>query len=301
VRVLVTGATGFVGRWLVAELGANGHEIAGGTSRIEITSPDAVDALVRDARPDGVVHLAAVSYGPDATRDPDAAMLVNARGTRTLLDALDRLDRRAAVVAISSSDVYGAPDAADLPLTETAPTNPVSPYGRSKLEAERAALAVAAERRLPVAVVRPFNHTGPGQRPEFVAPALARRVLVARDAGDREIVVGNIDVRRDIGDVRDLARALRLVLQGLASGAIATGSILNVATGRSVAIRELIDEIATIVGTPVEPRVDPTLVRASDPPEIVGDASRLRQLTGWEPAIPLRQTLQDLVSSIDRR
>jgi GDP-4-dehydro-6-deoxy-D-mannose reductase len=300
VRVLVTGATGFVGRWLIEELRAAGHEIAGRPGeRVDITDTAAVDRLVREARPEGVVHLAAVSFGPDATRDPDAAMLVNARGTKSLLDALAGLDPAPAVVLSSSSDVYGAPDPEDLPLTEDAPTRPTSAYGRSKLEGERVALAVAEPGPCRMAIVRPFNHTGPGQRPEFVAPALARRVLAARAAGDREIVVGNIDVRRDIGDVRDLARALRLILEALAARTIPSGTILNVATGRSVAIRDVVATIADIAGVEIEPRVDASLVRPDDPPEIRGDASRLTALTGWQPSIPLRRTLEDLVASLD--
>jgi GDP-4-dehydro-6-deoxy-D-mannose reductase len=302
VRVLVTGAGGFVGRWLVEELRAAGHELPGPPGeRVEITDAAAVARVVREARPEGVVHLAALSFGPDAARDPDAAMLVNARGTRTLLDGLAGLDPAPAVVVVSSSDVYGAPDPADLPLSEDAPTRPTSAYGRSKLEAERVAFSAARESGLALAVVRPFNQTGPGQRAEFVAPALARRILAARDRGEREIVVGNVDVRRDLGDVRDLARALRLILDGLAGGSIPSGAILNVATGRSVAIRDVVAMIAEIAGVEIEPRVDPSLVRPDDPPEIRGDASRLTELTGWGPTIPLRRTLEDLVASLGLR
>jgi GDP-4-dehydro-6-deoxy-D-mannose reductase len=302
VRVLVTGSTGFVGRWLVEELRATGHELVGRPGeRTEITDAAAVAGLVQNARPEGVVHLAAVSFGPDASRDPDAAMLVNARGTRMLLDALAALDPTPAVVVVSSSDVYGAPDPSDLPLAEDAPTRPASAYGRSKLEQEQVALAAVADGALRVAVVRPFNHTGPGQRPEFVTPALARRILAARNQGRTEIVVGNVDVRRDIGDVRDLARALRLILEGLSGGAVPSGTVLNVATGRSVAIRDVLGMLAQIIGSDIEPRVDPSLLRANDPPDIRGDASRLRGLTRWEPEIPLRRTLEDLVASLDGR
>ncbi len=148
-------------------------------------------------------------------------------------------------------------------------------------------------------MTRSFNHTGPGQRPEFVAPALARRVLAARDGRRGEIVVGNLDVRRDFGDVRDVVRAYRLILEGLDAGTIESGSVLNVATGRSMAIRDLLTAIADIVGVGIRPVRDASLVRADDPPEIVGDASRLRELTGWQPSIPIRRTLEDLVADLD--
>lgn len=299
-RVLVTGSTGFVGRWMVDELVAAGHVPAGGPGdRVEIIDADAVTSLVDRLRPDGVIHLAGMSYGPDATRHPDAAVRVNTGGTEVLLHALAALRLPGPVVVVGSSDVYGAPDPRDLPLTETAPVRPTSAYGRSKLGQEEAALAAARAGTVAVAVTRSFNHTGPGQRAEFVAPALARRVLAARDASQREIPVGNLDVRRDFGDVRDVVRAYRLVLEGLADGSIPSGTVVNVATGTSVSIREMLRTIADLVGVEVEPRTDPALVRAGDPPEIVGDASRLKALTGWQPTIQMRQTLADLIARIE--
>jgi GDP-4-dehydro-6-deoxy-D-mannose reductase len=159
---------------------------------------------------------------------------------------------------------------------------------------------LAADRHgLPIVVTRSFNHTGPGQRAEFVAPALARRVLAARAAGMREISVGNIDVRRDLGDVRDVARAYRLLLEGLADGALGHATLVNVATGRAVAIRDVLSILCQLAGVEAEPIVDPALVRPDDPQEIVGDASRLRALTGWVPAIDLERTLADLFASIE--
>jgi GDP-4-dehydro-6-deoxy-D-mannose reductase len=300
VRVLVTGSTGFVGRWMVDELVAKGHVLAGTpTGRVEVTDDAAVAALVSETRPDGVIHLAGMAFGPDARRDPEGAALVNIGGTVALLRAVATLEHRPSVLVVGSSDVYGAPDPGDLPLTEDAPTRPTSPYGRSKLGQEEAALAAAGDGTASVAVTRSFNHTGPGQRAEFVAPALARRLLAARDADQREVPVGNLDVRRDFGDVRDVVRAYRLILEGLAAGTIPTGSVLNVATGTSVPIRDMLRMLADIVGIEVQPRPDAALVRDEDPPEIVGDASKLRALTGWQPSIPLRQTLADLVGSIE--
>ena len=240
-KVLVTGSTGFVGRWMVDELVAAGHVLAGGSGdRVEITDEAAVRALVQAVHPDGVIHLAGVSYGPDATRDPEAADRVNAGGTAVLIGAVAELARPIPVVVAGSSDVYGAPDPGDLPLTEAAPARPTSAYGRSKLGQEEAALAAATAGPATVAVTRSFNHTGPGQRAEFVAPALARRVLAARDANQREIPVGNLDVRRDFGDVRDVVRAYRLLLEGLAAGSIPSGAVVNVATGSSTSIREML-------------------------------------------------------------
>lgn len=285
---------------MVDELVAGGHILAGPPgARVDVTDADAIAALVDDARPDGIVHLAGIAFGPDAARDPEAAERVNAGGTTALLRVVASRRQPPCVVVVGSSDVYGVPDPGDLPLTEQAPTRPVSAYGRSKLGQEHAALGAAREGAARIAVTRSFNHTGPGQRPEFVAPALARRVLAARDAHRVDIPVGNIDVRRDFGDVRDVVRAYRLILEGLAAGTIPSGSVLNVATGRSVAIGEMLAVVADIVGIAVRPRRDASLVRVGEPEEIVGDATRLRRMTGWQPSIPLRQTLADLVASIE--
>lgn len=298
-RVLVTGATGFVGRWLVRDLQQAGHDVEGAPASrtLDLSVPGAATSLVSAAVPDAIVHLAAVSFGPDARRDPDRATTVNVDGTRLLIEAAAAMKRVPGVLVTGSSEVYGDPS--ELPLTEEAALQPSQPYGLSKLQQERVAFKAGAEVGVPVIVTRAFNHTGPGQRPDFVAPALAHRVIGARASGKTTIRVGNIDVRRDIGDVRDVVRAYRLLIEGLHSESISAGTVWNVATGRGTAIRELLDILAELAGVSVEPVVDPELVRADDPEEIIGDASRLMNQTGWMAAIPLRTTLSDLLHSLE--
>jgi GDP-4-dehydro-6-deoxy-D-mannose reductase len=300
VRVLVTGATGFVGRWLSEELRANGHTpIAAPSSReLDITDAGAVSELVRSAAPDAIAHLAAVSYAGDATRDPEHALAVNAGGTAAVIDAAAAAGRVPVLVS-GSSEVYGRPDAGPVPLREDHPLRPTQAYGRSKLEQEQVAIQRASEAAVPVVVTRSFNHTGPGQRTDFVAPALAKRVLLARDEGRTVVRVGNLDVDRDLGDVRDVARAYRMLLDGLVGGHVPSGTVVNVATGRAIAIRRVLALIAEIVGIDVTPEVDPELVRANDAPVIVGDPTRLRSLTGWSPLIPIERTLADLVADLE--
>lgn len=300
-KVLVTGATGFVGRWLVGELEAAGHETvsAPGSTTLDITDRAAVAAFVAAIRPEAVAHLAGMSYGPDARNDPERAIVVNAEGTRAVLNAVGGLRDRVPVLVVSSSDVYGNPDPSDLPLRESAPLLADQPYGRSKVAQEHATFESADELGIPIVVARAFNHTGPGQRPVFVVPALAARIVAARDAGDPTVRAGNVDVRRDFNDVRDVVRAYRLLLEGLAGSRLpAEHRIYNVASGRSVAIREVLHRLAALAGVDVTIEIDPSLVRPNDPPEILGDASRLTDDLGWRPAIGLDETLADVLRDV---
>lgn len=298
-RVLVTGATGFVGRWLVEELRGAGHEpiASPASSELDIRDAGAVRKLVADARPSAIAHLAGVSYAGDAARDPEGALEINAGGTRAVIRAAT--DPVVPVLVSGSSEVYGNPRPEDLPLTEDAPLRVDQPYGRSKRAQESTALEAGEDVGVPVVVTRSFNHTGPGQRREFVAPSIAWRVIEAKRADRRLVPVGNLEVARDIGDVRDVVRAYRLLLEALVAGRLDAGTVLNVATGRSVSVRHLFGLIRTAARADVEPAVNAELVRQNDPPILVGDASRLHRLTGWAPRIPLEVTVGDLVASLE--
>jgi GDP-4-dehydro-6-deoxy-D-mannose reductase len=300
VKVLVTGATGFVGQWLIRELIAAGHEAVAtpGRKELDILDSSTLGALVRECRPDAIAHLAGIAFAPDALRDRQQAVRVNIGGTQSLFTALESAACDACVLVSGSADVYGVPRPEDLPLGESAPLRATHPYGLSKLGQEAIAVAAAARGRVPLAVTRSFNHLGPGQRSEFVAPALALRVLQARQRGDARVRVGNADVRRDFTDVRDVVRAYRLLLEHLAIARSQEPLIVNVASGRSRSIRELLRMIGEAAGIDPELVLDPALVREDDPPEIVGDASHLRAVTGWEPSIPIDRTVADLVASL---
>jgi GDP-4-dehydro-6-deoxy-D-mannose reductase len=296
----VTGATGFAGTWLIRDLEDAGHDAVGmpPSSTLDITDRGAVDAFVAGVRPDAIAHLAAISFGPDARRDPARAIAVNEGGTRAVLSAA--ANHRVAVLVASSSDIYGAPLPRDLPLRETAPVRATQPYALSKVGAERAALE--AGRDIPVAVARSFNHTGPGQRTEFVVPALAARIAVAAQLGQDSIRAGNVDVRRDFSDVRDVVRAYRLMLEALADeGERAGHRLYNVASGDALAIRDIVSTLSAIAGIDVRIDIDPALVRTDDPPEIRGDASLIAADLGWTTTIPLDVTLRDVMDDIRSR
>jgi len=256
--------------------------------------------MVEETRPDLVIHLAAVSFGPDADADAGLALRVNVGGTANLADAIRQVARSSALLLVSSAEVYSRPAPEAGLLDEHAPTVPTRTYGLTKLAQEGIALAAAADGTR-AAIVRPFNHTGPGQRRIFAIPAFASRVVAARDAGASIIAAGNVNVRRDIGDVRDTVRAYRLLGEALLDGRVGSGERFNVATGAAVRIGDVIDRLSVLAGHPVQVKMDPALVRTDDPPEIVGDATLLREVTGWAPEIPLETTLRDVLADVEAR
>jgi len=301
-RVFVTGAIGFVGRWLEPELRDHGHEV------VAAPGPDALDIADRrglarwldhpGGRPDAVIHLAGMAFAPDAGHDPAEAFRVNVGGTVALFEALREIGIRPPVLVSGSADVYGTPRPEDLPLREDAPSAPNSPYALSKLAQEGVAAEAAARHGFPVIVTRSFNHTGPGQRPVFVVPAMAQRVMAVKRGQATSIPAGNVDVRRDLTDVRDVVVAYRLLLEAAAAAKLADRfTVINVASGEAVTVRDIIERLCVLAGVVPLIAIDQSLVRPNDPHEIRGDATLIRQLIGWEAHIGLEQTLIDMLAA----
>lgn len=295
----MTGATGFVGRWMIEALNATGHEVvaAPGHRELDIADANAVTGLLKSEQPDGVVHLAAIAYAADAAADSAEAVRINLGGTLAVLEACLALARPPVVLVAGSSEVYAAPENHHA-LTEVSPLGPRNIYALTKLGAE--ALAVhASARGLRVAVARSFNHTGPGQRPVFAVPAFANRIVAARAEGRHSIAVGNVDVWRDIGDVRDTVRAYVRALEAMAEAPVPfVPPVFNVATGQPTELRGLIQHLSNTLGWEVALRHDSALIRHDDPPWIAGDFTRLRDWLSWEPRIPLKVTIADLVAAL---
>jgi GDP-4-dehydro-6-deoxy-D-mannose reductase len=321
VRVLVTGADGFVGRHLVRRLLQAGDEVAaacrpGGpavewsragaaragpeTLRLEITDHESVRSAMA-WRPDAVVHLAAVASTREAGHDPGSAWTVNAAGTaRVLAAAAELRERRLAdplMLIVSTGEVYGvarpAARAARLaPRVETDPLLPLSVYAASKLGAEVAALAEWRRTALRVVIARPFPHTGPGQTTQYVAPALVQRLREALRTGATTVPTGNLDPIRDLLDVHDVVEAYSVLLRRGEPG-----EVYNIARGEGLSVAELFEQLAQLIGAVARPAPDPSLRRASDIPHLVGDSTKLRRATGWAPSISLEQTLRRLVDA----
>jgi GDP-4-dehydro-6-deoxy-D-mannose reductase len=281
-RVLVTGPGGFVGRHLRVELGDAFVPFEG-----DVLDAEALREAVRRTRPDGVVHLAAaasvgVSFGGAAD-----AWRTNVLGTVTVVEALREEAPSARLLFASSGDVYGRAEV--VPTPEDARVAPVSPYAASKAAAELACTGVDA------VVARSFSHIGPGQDERFAVGSWTAQLVRLRAEGGGTLRVGELDVERDLTDVRDVCRAYRLLLDpSLPAGTY------NVASGRAVPLRHVVEILVEEAGVPVTIERDEERVRPAEVPMLAGDASKLRAATGWRPEIPLERTLRDALEVASR-
>ncbi len=312
----VTGVTGFVGPHVVRALRAEGHEVRG--SGLEAAPPAKLGgdaALSRYAAwdlgagpaagvpllagADLVVHLAGQASAARSYADPAGTFRANVAGTQALFDALRTAGSAARVLVVSSSEVY-APVASADPISEDAPTGPISPYGASKLAAEAIAHAAVAANERAVVIARSFSHTGEGQGDAFALASWARQVAgfeaqAARgEAGPFRIAVGNLAPVRDYSDVRDVARAYALlVAQGR------SGATYNVCSGRGIALSDALGMLVARARVPVTVWEDPARHRPADLPFVVGDAGRLRAL-GFAPRHAFAETLDALLDGARR-
>lgn len=307
-RILVTGASGFVGRHVLAAARAAGHDPvpAGGPhddapfGRLDVLDPAAVRRAVADARPDAIVHLAGQAFVPQSVTDPLGTLAVNATGTANVLDAARayRDDGGGAIrtLVVSSAEVYGHQRPDRMPLDENTPLRPANPYAAAKCAAEAFGQAWSRAYGLDVVIARPFNHIGPGQDARFVVASFARQLAEIAAGAPAVLRVGNLDAQRDFLDVRDVAEAyLALIANGRSP------EVYNICSGRAVAIKEVLRQLIAIAHIPVEVRDDPERMRASDLPLMLGDASKLRAAGGWAPRYSLAASLRDVYADACER
>jgi GDP-4-dehydro-6-deoxy-D-mannose reductase len=304
-RVLITGATGFAGRHL-AELSAVSGAATVGLGRrsvapaelppgladylvADLLDPAQAEAAVRSTGPERVFHLAAEASVSRSWEDPAGAILNNLSGTLNLLEAVRRHAPGARVLVAGSGEEYGVPE--QLPVDERHPIRPRNPYAVSKASADLAAGFYADTYGMHVLRARAFNHAGPGQSATYVVANLARQIAAAEAAppasGTFELLTGNLDVRRDFTDVRDVVRAYWVALEH------AEPDVYNVCSGSSAAVGEIFAALTEHTRLKVDARVDPSLLREHEVMEIVGSHDRLTAATGWRPEIPLERTLED--------
>jgi GDP-4-dehydro-6-deoxy-D-mannose reductase len=284
----VSGGAGFAGRHLLALL--DDDVVAPTRAELDLLDAEAVRAAVRDARPERVFHLAALASVGHSWRAPREVLEANVSMTVNLLEAVRREAPDAAVVLVSSGEVYGPPER--LPVDESAPLRPQNPYAVSKAACDLLGGQYADAHGLRVVRLRAFNHAGPGQSDDYVVGTLTRQVAEAEAAGAPEALLrtGNPDPARDFTDVRDVVGAY------VAAAELEAGAY-NVCSGETATVRDLIALVREAARVPVRHEVDPERVRAHDVPEVRGSAELLTLACGWKPELPLARTVADALDA----
>ncbi len=287
-RAVITGGAGFVGGYLAAHLEASGDVpiILDRIQGLDIRDADDVLRHFEQSRPEVVYHLAAFTHVGDSWNAATEVLRVNVEGTLNVLDACRALGVRRALI-VGSSEEYGKINAQDVPLKETTPLRPTTPYGASKAAAGLLAQQAWYGHRFEAVRARPFNHTGAGQPPSFIAPALAHRIVAAQRAGRDFIPVGNLTPIRELLDVRDVVRAYRLLMEHGEPG-----EVYNIATGEGHRIGDLANTMMSFADRPMELRPDPEFIRPVEVERLVGDPTNIERRTGWKPEFSLSETLR---------
>lgn len=314
-KVLVTGASGFVGQYLVRHLLDSGDaviachstsEVTGKTpflvshpehqhilnrtewAPLSIVDKESVAALIKRVKPDVVYHLAGIAFVPEAEENFERALTINVSGTHNLFHACDKYCDKTTVVLISSAEVYGRILPEELPLTELTPLRPANNYSLTKVMAENVAQRFSHSARVRAVIARPFNHIGAGQNERFVAPNFARQLAEIAKTGCAPILrVGNLESRRDFTDVRDIVRGYRLA-------AVKGSGVYNLGSGRAVSIELLLRKLIEVAGLNVTLEYDPARMRASEVPEVRADIGKAERELGWGPQIALEETLGEI-------
>ena len=307
-RALITGLNGFAGSHLADYLLAQGNiEIFGGVfgncenlvhleGRATFVEGDLRDlrfaeTLLAQTKPDRIYHLAGQAFPPASWQDPWGTMEINLRSEVNVLHAAAQAKSSARILVIGSFEEYGRVDVGDLPVTEGAPLRPDSPYGVSKIGQDFLGLQYYLSHHLQVVRVQPSNHIGPRQNELFVTSNFAKQIAEI-EAGAREPVlyVGNLTAQRDFTDVRDMTRAYYLALERGAPG-----EVYIIGSGRAWSIQQVLDLMLKRSRVSIRVEQDSARLRPSDTPVMYCDASKFRAQSGWEPEIPLEQSLRDIL------
>lgn len=307
-RILVTGVTGFAGGHLAeALLGEPGVELFGVARHAtwpaegahlaakvrlfacDLCRRDAISAVLRDVGPNQIYHLAGYAHAGKSFAEPDAAWAGNLGAARSLFDAVQSWGRRVRILSVGSGLVYGEPDRPDQAYDEQSPLRPESPYAASKAAADLVAYQVTRSPGLDVVRVRPFNHVGPRQSPQYALAHFAQQIAaIERGRQPPTLETGNLAPLRDLTDVRDMVRAYQMLMRGGR-----TGEVYNAATGEVHSIGDALQRLLARSPVKIEVRPRAGLVRTRDTTAVRGDAGKLRRESGWAPHIPLDQTLAD--------
>jgi GDP-4-dehydro-6-deoxy-D-mannose reductase len=309
-RVLVTGITGFAGSHLVDYiLTLPGVEVCGihrwrsrtenvehFLSKVRMIECDLRDAssvrdVLEEVKPERIFHLAAQSFVPTSWTAPTESLTTNILGQLNIFEAVKKVHLKPRIQIACSSEEYGLVHEDELPIRETNPLRPLSPYAVSKVGQDFLGYQYFMSYQMPIVRTRGFNHEGPRRGPVFVCSDFAKQIADIEKGRRAPVIrVGNLDARRDFTDVRDVVRAYWLALD---KGE--PGEVYNICSGKAWVIRDMLDHLLSLTKVKVKVEQDAARMRPSDVPVLLGDAGRFQKATGWKPEIPFEQTLRDLL------
>ncbi|OIN97950.1 GDP-mannose 4,6-dehydratase [Candidatus Desantisbacteria bacterium CG1_02_38_46] len=309
-RVLITGISGFVGSHLAEFLLANGAEVYGSirwrsqTENIDhlkeklklidcdIRDASSVEKVIRESKPDLIYHLAAQSFVPTSWNAPSETLVTNIIGELNIFEAVRHLQIAPKIHITGSSEEYGLVYENELPIRETNPLRPLSPYGVSKVAQDLLGWQYFQSYKLNIVRTRAFNHTGPRRGEVFVTSNFSKQIaMIEKGLQEPVMMVGNLEARRDFSDVRDVVRAYWLALE---KGEV--GEVYNICSGKTRKIQEVLDILFGMTKSKIEIKQDPARIRPSDVTVLQGDSTKFRTKTGWNPEIPFEKTLEDLLN-----
>lgn len=308
-KVLITGITGFAGSHLAELALARGAKVYGTVrwrspiqniqhimNRLvlfdaDLRDPASVHNIIDESQPDWIFHLAAQSYVQSSWLIPTETITTNIMSTVNIFESVRRLSYKPRILVACSSEEYGFVRPEEVPITENNPLRPLSPYGVSKVGQDLLSYQYFMSYGIDVVRTRAFNHTGPRRGRVFVTSNFAIQIIEVQKGLRDHISVGNLEAVRDFTDVRDTVRAYWRALEA-ADG----GDVYNICSGKGYKIREVLDMLIAITAVKAEVRVDPARLRPADVQLLVGDNTKFRNKTGWQPEIPFQQTLSDLLS-----
>lgn len=307
-KCFITGVTGFAGSHLADNLVSKGSYDLSGTYlsdkslenasgicnkvklyKVDLQNYEDLKRIIAEEKPDMVFHLAALTAPGESFKNPSEFIINNISVQLNILEAIRATGTSPRTLVVSSAEVYGNVASSDLPIDEQTPLRPVNPYAVSKLTQDFLGLQYFLTYKLPTVRVRPFNHIGPRQSPSFVVASFAKKIAeIEKGSIEPVLKVGNLAAKRDFTDVRDTVEGyVRILEQG------EPGEVYNIGSGRSYQIKTIVDKLLSLSTREIKLEEDPDLLRPIDVPDLVCDNAKIKRATGWEPKIPIEQTLRE--------